>query len=54
MTVLELMSTTEEVMLDRKLLAMIEYDEYDLDEMIEKMDSDFPQEYFSNEIEELL
>jgi hypothetical protein len=38
------MSTTEEVMLDRKLLAMIEFEEYDLEEMIEKIESDFPEE----------
>ena len=54
MTVLDLMSTTKEVMLDRKLLAMIEYNEYELDEIIENIDSDFPQEYFSDEVEELL
>lgn len=44
MSVFELMSTTEEVMLDRKLLAMIEFEEYDLEEMIEKIDCDFPEE----------
>jgi|DEB0MinimDraft_10_1074344.scaffolds.fasta_scaffold09537_8 hypothetical protein len=44
MSVFELMSTTEEVMLDRKLLAMIEFEEYDLEEMIEKIESDFPEE----------
>lgn len=54
MTVLDLMSTTKEVMLDRKLLAMIEYNEYELDEIIDNIDSDFPKEYFSDEVEELL
>jgi len=44
MSVFKLMSTTEEVMLDRKLLAMIEFEEYDLEEMIEKIESDFPEE----------
>ena len=44
MSVFELMSTTEEVMLDRKLLAMIEFEECDLEEMIEKIESDFPEE----------